>query len=128
MTCQQAKHEHSKPAGLLAPLPIPIAPWEDLTMDFVEGLLSLEGFDTIMVVVDRFTKFAHFIPLSHPFHATQVARAFWDNVVKLHGVPASIVSDRDKVYHQQSLAGAARRRRHEVALLHRLPPADGRAE
>ena len=67
-------------------------------MDFVEGLPMSDGADTIMVVVDRFTKFAHFVPLRHPFHAPQVAKAFWDNVVKLHGIPTSIVSDRDKVF------------------------------
>lgn len=96
--CQQAKHKHVKSLGLLAPLPIPAAPWEDLTMDFIEGLPRSEGCDMIMVVLDRFTKFVHFVPLRHPFNATQVARAFWDSVVKLHGIPSSIVSDRDKIF------------------------------
>src|SRR6187401_3129240 len=93
--CQHAKHEHRRPAGLLAPRQVPTAPWQDLTMDFVEGLPKSEGHDLIMVVVDRLTKFAHFILLRHPFKVVQVARVFWDNIVKLHGVPASIVSDRD---------------------------------
>lgn len=88
--CQQAKHELRKPAGKLAPLPIPTSPWQDVTMDFVEGLPKSEGYDSIMVVVDPFTKFAHFVPLKHPFTAAQVARAFWDNIVRLHGVPSSI--------------------------------------
>lgn len=108
--CQQAEREHTKPAGLLTPLPIPSAPWEDLTMDFVEGLPASEGYDSIMVVVDCFTKFAQFVPLRHPFNAAQVACAFWDNVVKLHGIPSSIVSDRDKVFTsnlwRELLAGA----------------------
>ena len=67
-------------------------------MDFVEGLPKSEGFDVIMVVVDRLTKFAHFMPLKHPFTAAQVSRALWDQVVKLHGVPIIIVSDRDSIF------------------------------
>jgi hypothetical protein len=67
-------------------------------MDFVEGLPSLEGYNTILVIVDRYTKYAHFIPLKHPFTAQGVARVVLDNVVKLHGLPQSIVSDRDRVF------------------------------
>ena len=51
-----------------------------------------------MVVVDRLTKSAHFIPLRHPFKAPQVAKVLWDHIVKLHGIPSSIVSDRDRVF------------------------------
>lgn len=67
--CQQAKHERSKPAGLLQPLPIPEGAWQDLTMDFIEGLPTSDGCDTIMVVVDRFTKCSHFVALKHPFYS-----------------------------------------------------------
>lgn len=96
--CQHAKHEHIKMLGLLQPLPVPTEPWHDLTMDFIEGLPASEGYEVIMVVVDRFTKYAHFVPLRHPFTAATVARAFWDNIIKLHGVPHSIVSDRDCIF------------------------------
>lgn len=96
--CQHAKHEHIKTCGLLQPLPVPTEPWHDLTMDFIGGLPAPEGYEVIMVVVDRFTKYAHFVPLRHPFTAATVARAFWDNIIKLHGVPHSIVSDRDRIY------------------------------
>lgn len=66
-------------------------------MDFIEGLPLSGGSDTILVVVDRFTKYSHFIPMKHSFIAQVVAQVVLDNVVKLHGVPLSIVSDRDKV-------------------------------
>jgi hypothetical protein len=67
-------------------------------MDFVEGLPLSYGYNSILVVVDRFTKFAHFIPLRHPFIAPAVARLFVDTVVKLHDMPQTIISDRDRIF------------------------------
>jgi transposase InsO family protein len=96
--CQQAKHLHTHPARLLQPLPIPAGAWQDLSMDFIEGLPKSEGYDVILVTVDRFTKYAHFIPVKHPFTAPTIARAVFDNVIKLRGVPKTIVSDRDKIF------------------------------
>ena len=66
-------------------------------MYFVEGLSNSQGKDSIMVVVDRLSKFAHFIPLSHPFSTKMVVEKFIDSVVKLHEMPKSILSDRDPI-------------------------------
>lgn len=67
-------------------------------MDFIEGLLKSNRKEVILVVVDRLTKYAHFIPLSHPYITETVVGLFMENVYKLHGLPKSIVSDRDKVF------------------------------
>lgn len=92
--CQQAKHENTKTPGLLQPLPVPQGAWQDWSMVFVEGLPLSEGCNAILVIV----KYSHFIPLKHPFTAQDIARLVLDNVVKLHGLPRSIVSDRDKIF------------------------------
>jgi len=97
-TCQRNKSEHLHPAGLLQPLPVPTAVWQDIAMDFVEGFPRVGGKSVVLTVVDRLSKYAHFIALGHPYSATSVARAFFDQIVRLHGIPCSIVSDRDTVF------------------------------
>jgi hypothetical protein len=72
--------------------------WTDIAIDFIEGLPKVAGKSVILTVVDRFSKYAHFIPLGHPYTAALVARAFFDDIVRLHGFPSSIVSDRDPVF------------------------------
>jgi len=93
--CQQVKYEHQRPAGLLQRMPIPEWKWERIAMDFVVGLPKTLGkFDSIWVVVDRLTKSAHFIPVRIDYNAEQLAKVYVKEIVRLHGVPLSIISDR----------------------------------
>jgi IS30 family transposase len=98
---QHAKTEHCQYPGLLAPLPIPTMAWTFISMDFIEGLPKSENKDVILVAVDRLTKYAHFIALSHPYTANSVARIFIGNILKLHGPPVAIACDRDRVFTSQ---------------------------
>ena len=99
--CQQCKYDHAASLGLLQPLPVPDIIWTDIFMAFIEGFPKSNGKDVIMVVVDCLSKYAHFLPLSHPFSTIGVAQAFMDGVFKLHGVPTSIFSNLDKVFLSQ---------------------------
>ena len=97
-TCQRYKSEHLHPARLLMPLPIPTAVWADIGLDFVEALPRVNGKSVILSVIDRFSKYCHFIPLAHPYTAETVVQAFFADIVRLHGIPQSMVSDRDPVF------------------------------
>jgi hypothetical protein len=96
--CKQAKPERVKYPGLLKPLAVPDAAWQVVTLDFVEGLPRSAGYNSILVVVDKLTKYAHFLPLVHPYTAAQVAQTYFDNVFKLHSMPEALVSDRDRIF------------------------------
>jgi len=104
-TCQRNKTEALHPAGRLQPLPVPSRIWADIAMDFVKALPKVHGKSVILTVVDRFSKYAHFIPLGHPYTASSVAQAFFQDIVRLHGFSESIVSDRDPVCYRTCLAG-----------------------
>jgi len=95
LTCQQAKPDRARLPGLLQPLPVPSSAWQIVSLDFVEGLPRSKHGNCILVVIDSFTKYGHFLPLSHPFTAARVAQLFLNQVYKLHGLPEVIISDRD---------------------------------
>jgi hypothetical protein len=96
IVCQQAKLDRSKSPGLLQPLLILDESWQIISMDFIDGLPQSGSANCVLV--DKFTKFAHFLPLRHPYIATSVAKVFLDQVYKLHGLPQSIVSNRDPIF------------------------------
>ncbi|WVZ83054.1 hypothetical protein U9M48_030238, partial [Paspalum notatum var. saurae] len=96
--CQQAKIEHLRLPGLLQPLPVPEQSWATINMDFIEGLPKSGKFDVTLVMVDKFTKYAHFIPRSHPFTALSVAQEFLNTVYRLHGLPQAITTDRNRIF------------------------------
>ena len=98
LICQKAKHTNTHPFGLLQPLPIPSQAWQDISMNFVEGLPKSDSYSVIVVVVDRLTKHAHFLPTKQPYTASMIAKLFLDTIVKLHGLPKTIVSDRDPIF------------------------------
>ncbi|KAJ0505917.1 putative nucleotidyltransferase, Ribonuclease H [Helianthus annuus] len=95
LVCQQAK-SHVLPHGLRLPLPVPQAPWGDISLDFITGLPRTQRkSDSIMVVVDRFSKMAHFVACNTTHDAVQIDNLYFKEIVRLHGIPKSMVSDRD---------------------------------
>ncbi|KAK9071834.1 hypothetical protein SSX86_008263 [Deinandra increscens subsp. villosa] len=96
--CQATKSPTHKPYGLIQPLPVPQAPWTDISMDFITSLPPSKGKTAIWVIVDRLSKFAHFIPLPTHYTATSLASIFFREVYRLHGLPKTIVSDRDPIF------------------------------
>ena len=90
------KIEHQHPAGLLHPLPIPSRKWEIISLDFVTGLPRNQNLnDSIMVVVDKLSKVAHFIPVKTTYKAANIADIFLKQIFRLHGISKVIISDRD---------------------------------
>ncbi|KAK9913983.1 hypothetical protein M0R45_037782 [Rubus argutus] len=96
--CQQQSYESIKPPGLLQPLPIPEDVWFDNSMDFIDGLPISQGKNAILVVVDRLSKYGHFVAVTHPYNAASIADTFMREIFRLHGMPRSIVSDRDPIF------------------------------
>ncbi|KAL0409540.1 UNVERIFIED_CONTAM: Transposon Ty3-G Gag-Pol polyprotein [Sesamum radiatum] len=130
MTCQQVKAEHQAPAGKLRPLSIPEWKWEKITMDFVVGLSrTFRKHDAIWVIVDRLTKSAHFLPTRQGDSLDKLAELYVAEIVRLHGVPVSIVSDRDPRFTSRfwgSLQKALGTKLHFSTVFH--PQTDGQSE
>ncbi|KAL2226383.1 UNVERIFIED_CONTAM: Transposon Ty3-I Gag-Pol polyprotein, partial [Sesamum indicum] len=130
LTCQQVKAEHQAPAGKLHPLTIPEWKWEKITMDFVIGLpRTFRRHDAIWVIVDRLTKSAHFLPIRQNDSLDKLAELYVSEIVRLHGIPTSIVSDRDPRFTSHfwgSLQTALGTKLHFSTAFH--PQTDGQSE
>ena len=101
-TCQQVKAKHQRPARLLQPLPIPEWKWDHITMDFVIGLPRTRSKKNgVRVIVDHLTKSTHFLAMKTTDSMDSLAKLYIPEVVRLHGIPFSIVSDRDPKFISQ---------------------------
>ncbi|CAI7803237.1 unnamed protein product [Closterium sp. NIES-54] len=95
-TCQRMKSSKQKKTGLLQPIPVPEQPWQVVSLDFITGLPSTSrGNDSILVVIDKFSKMGHFIPTNATATAEATARLLFDRIITIHGIPATLISDRD---------------------------------
>jgi transposase InsO family protein len=100
-SCQRSKPLTLQPMGTLQPLPIPAGPWTDISYDMITDLPESNGFDSILTVIDRLTKMAHFVPCRKTMSSDQLADLMMRNVWRLHGTPKTIVLDRGSVFISQ---------------------------
>ncbi|GKD27041.1 putative reverse transcriptase domain-containing protein [Tanacetum coccineum] len=99
LTCSKVKAEHHKPSGLLQQQEIPEWKWENITMDFINKLpRTSSGHDSIWVIVDRLTKSVHFLAIREDYKTEKLARLYINEIVARHGVPVSIISDRNSYF------------------------------
>ncbi|GJP64571.1 hypothetical protein CLOP_g21549 [Closterium sp. NIES-67] len=95
-TCQRMKSSKQKKTGLLQPLPVPEQPWQVVSLDFITGLLATtSGHDTILVVIDKFSKMGHFIPTHTTARTEETSQLFVRYIISQHGIPTTLISDRD---------------------------------
>jgi hypothetical protein len=98
-TYRRVKASHLKPAGMLQPLNIPSRKWKDVSMDFIVGLPNTsKGYDSIWVIVDRFTNIAHFLSVKTSYTARQYAQLYLARIVSLHGILKAIISNRGALH------------------------------
>jgi hypothetical protein len=96
--CIQAKSDRFSYPSKLQPLEVSTEAWQTLSLDFIKGLPQSASSNCILVVVDKFTWYGHFIPLSHPYTASSMVVTLFNTVYELHGLPTSIISDRDPMF------------------------------
>ena len=110
LTCQQIKAGQQRPGGELQLIQIPECKWDDISIDFIMGLpQKINGYDTILVIMDRFSKSAHFLQIKITYTMDHLAELYIRKVVRLHGVPRSIISER--IVDSLCTFGSAYRRR-----------------
>jgi Chromo (CHRromatin Organisation MOdifier) domain/Integrase core domain len=97
-SCQRNKPIHHRKFGLLQPLPVPTRPWSSLSMDYITDLPSSNGYDSVLVVVDRLTKMVHFVPSRATDTSRDLANHYVHHIFRLHGLPSDIVSDRGSTF------------------------------
>jgi hypothetical protein len=97
--CRRVKADHLRPTENLQPLSIPEWKWENICMDFIVGLpRTSRGYNSIWVIVDLLTKSAHFIPVSTTYRVRQYAKLYMTHLVRHHGIPKTIISDRESIF------------------------------
>ena len=125
MVCQKVKAEHQVPSGLLQPIRIPEWKWDRITMDFVVGLpLTGRKHDSVWVVVDRLMKSTHFLPVRTDYLLNKLAELYIKEIVWLHGIPVSIISDRDPRFSSRFWV-KLQVFRQSIEFQHNFPPAGG---
>ncbi|GJU22961.1 reverse transcriptase domain-containing protein [Tanacetum coccineum] len=130
LTCLKVKAEHQRPFGLLQQPKIPVCKWEGIAMDFVTKLPRISnGHDTIWVIMDRLTKSAHFLPMHEDYKMDRLSRLYLNEIFSRHGVPISIISDRDSRFTSRfwQLRKEALRARLDMSMAYH-PQTDGQSE
>jgi hypothetical protein len=130
-TCVVSKYTNQHPIGLLQPIPLPDRRWQQITIDFITGITTATNYayDMIMVVVDRLSKYAHFIPCYTTCSAKDIAWYYYNNIVRLHGVPEAIISDRDVRFNNEFWKSLCQQLGTEIRLTSAFhPEADGQTE
>ena len=130
-TCVTSKYSSQQPIGLLQPIPLPDRRWQQITIDFITGIPTTTNYeyDMIMVVVDRLSKYAHFIPCYTTCSAKDIAWYYYNNIVRLHGVPEAIISDRDVRFNNEFWKSLCQQLGTEIRLTSAFhPEADGQTE